>query len=128
MDIIKQGRLAMGGKLFLAFVMILLATFSGCSPQQENFVVQIVNDANGAFRENMLTCVTIPNGVTYIGEGAFAANKLTNIVIPNSVTRIGTWAFLENRFMVVSVPDTVTYICVEAFDRNVTLTRRTNDS
>ena len=46
------------------------------------------------YRRNDLTSVTIPNGVTSIGDSAFAwCTSLTSIVIPDSVTSIGTYAF-----------------------------------
>ncbi len=40
-----------------------------------------------------LTSITIPNGVTIIGEEAFLNTGLTSITIPNSVTTIGASAF-----------------------------------
>jgi hypothetical protein len=41
-----------------------------------------------------LTDITIPNGVTSIGDYAFSrCTSLTDITIPNSVTSIGNWAF-----------------------------------
>ena len=42
----------------------------------------------------LLTSISIPNSVTYIGENAFFnCSGLTSIVIPNSVTTIGPGAF-----------------------------------
>ena len=42
-----------------------------------------------------LTRVTIPEGVTKIGEGAFhGCSSLTSVTIPASVTSIGDWAFI----------------------------------
>jgi hypothetical protein len=50
-----------------------------------------------------LTSVTIPNGVTSIGEGAFANNRLTSITIPNSVTSIGKNAFMGNKLASITI-------------------------
>ena len=44
-----------------------------------------------------LTSVTIPDGVTTIGDAAFAGSGLTSVIIPNSVTTIGPSAFYECR-------------------------------
>ena len=61
--------------------------------------------------------VTIPNGVTSIGEGAFSGCRaLTSVTIPNSVTSIGNYVFsgcseLKN----VIIPDSVTNIGRFAF-------------
>ena len=49
------------------------ATFSKSS---ENYSVSKIGDS--AFMIKNLSSVTIPNGVTIIGESAFDANKLTN--------------------------------------------------
>ena len=47
-----------------------------------------------AFAECDVTTLTIPEGVTYIGESAFfACEKLKSVAIPNSVTEIGMSAF-----------------------------------
>ena len=42
-----------------------------------------------------MTSLTIPSGVTSIGESAFeGCSGLTSLTIPSSVTSIGYWAFL----------------------------------
>ncbi|MBQ8135234.1 MAG: leucine-rich repeat protein [Clostridia bacterium] len=44
--------------------------------------------------ENLITNVTIPNGVTTIGARAFQNNnKLNNVILPDSVTQIGRESF-----------------------------------
>ncbi len=46
------------------------------------------------YNEVLLTSVTIPNGVTTIGNEAFTfCSGMTSITIPNSVTSIGNTAF-----------------------------------
>ncbi|MDR0563268.1 MAG: leucine-rich repeat domain-containing protein, partial [Spirochaetaceae bacterium] len=54
-------------------------------------VVSIGNDAFLNCRE--LTGVTIPQGVSYIGNSAFGYSGLTSVTIPSSVTSIGNYAF-----------------------------------
>jgi hypothetical protein len=71
----------------------------------------------------MLTSVTIPNKVEYIGNEAFNDNALVNVTIPDSVTYIGTSAFLGlsadkiklgtgvSRYFVIDDDSIVGYIC-----------------
>ena len=63
------------------------------------------------------TSVTIPNGVTSIGEAAFGGcSGLTSVTIPNSVTSIGDRAFwFCGGLTSVSIPNSVTSIGEEAF-------------
>jgi predicted transcriptional regulator len=72
----------------------------------------------GAFAENKLTDVTIPNSVTAIGARAFSENQLTHLTIPNGVTAIGDWAFSGNRLTSVTIPNSVTVIGDSAFEVN----------
>jgi len=53
--------------------------------------------------EYLFTSVTIPEGVTSIGEKAFAGNKLTSVTIPNSVTSIGEKAFENNQLTSITI-------------------------
>lgn len=64
-----------------------------------------------------LPSITIPDGVTYIGNYAFHnCEKLVNVRIPNSVTYIGDYAFAHcYGFTHVTVPDSVTYLGRGAF-------------
>jgi len=71
-----------------------------------------------AFGGNLLTNVTIPNSVTYIGWGAFAQNQLTSVTIPNSVTHIGYSTFQMNQLTSVTIPNSVTRIRQNAFTQN----------
>ncbi|MDR0320242.1 MAG: leucine-rich repeat domain-containing protein [Treponema sp.] len=65
-----------------------------------------------------LTSVTIPYGVTKIGDGAFRDNQLTNIIIPDSVIEIGGLAFAGNQLISATLPNGITYIRWEAFAGN----------
>ena len=89
-----------------------------------------------------ITKITIPNGVTSIGEGAFSGcsnltsitigadvtsignsafyncTALTSITIPNSVTTIGGSAFAENQLTRVTIPNSVISIGDSAFYNN----------
>jgi len=71
-----------------------------------------------AFFDNELSSVIIPNTVTFIGDGAFSLNKLTSVVIPNSVTSIGGGAFASNQLTSVTIPNSVTSIGMYAFINN----------
>ncbi|WP_406035479.1 leucine-rich repeat protein, partial [Treponema saccharophilum] len=74
--------------------------------------------------DKSLTSVTIPSGVTSIGDYAFyGCTSLTSVTIPDSVTSIGRYAFecctsLTN----VTIPDSVTSIGNHAFFKCTSLT------
>lgn len=60
--------------------------------------------------------ITIPDGVTEIGDQAFINSALTSITIPNTVTLIGERAFLEaSALKGVVIPDSLTEIGIDAF-------------
>lgn len=67
--------------------------------------------------------VSIPVGVTEIGERAFECSSITSVIIPDSVTSIGECAFLCcNSLTSVTIPDGVTKIGDAAFARCPSLT------
>ena len=87
------------------------------------------SQGNGLLYEAYVTCrryiqidgkdiieITIPNGVTSIGDYAFyGCSSLTSITIPNSVTSIGNGAFLACSLTSVTIPNSVTSIGKLAF-------------
>lgn len=74
--------------------------------------------------ETGVTEVTIPDGVTGIGERAFHnCENLTNIIIPDSVTSIGDVAFAFCTSLTdITIPDSVIHIGGWAFDYCTSLT------
>ena len=80
--------------------------------------VAVKSIGDRAFKEKLLTSITIPNSVTSIGEMAFYNNKLTSVTLPNSVTSIGNRAFESNKLTSVTIPNSVTSIGLSAFSYN----------
>ena len=81
--------------------------------------------ANNLYVNDVLvTDLTIPNGVTSIGDAAFyRCTGLTYVEIPNSVTSIGGGAFSGCTGLAsVTIPDSVTSIGAGAFGRCTGLT------
>ena len=75
-----------------------------------------IGDRAFSWRES-LTSVTIPSSVTHIGDGAFSGcSSLTSITIPAGVTSIGDYAFAGCDSLVsVTIPSSVTSIGDSAF-------------
>ncbi len=66
----------------------------------------------------LMSSVTIPSTVTYIGKNAFwKCTNLTSVTIPSSVTTIGGYAFYgSSNLATVTIPNSVTSIGNDAFE------------
>ncbi|WP_205684072.1 leucine-rich repeat domain-containing protein [Cryobacterium aureum] len=68
-----------------------------------------------AFAINRLVSVDVPASVTTIGENAFYGNGMTSVTLHEGLTDIGAWAFGSNRLVSVDIPASVTTIGEAAF-------------
>ncbi|MBP6880317.1 leucine-rich repeat domain-containing protein [Candidatus Saccharibacteria bacterium] len=73
---------------------------------------------NGAFNDNSLTTLTIPNTVSTIGENAFSTNKLATVIIPNSVVALGRNSFSINDLTALTISNQITAIDSTTFAAN----------
>jgi hypothetical protein len=61
--------------------------------------------------------VTVPSGVTQIGDNAFSGKSaVTAVILPDTVTKIGSAAFSGTSVTSITIPKSVTDIHVFAFD------------
>ncbi|MEP5599544.1 MAG: leucine-rich repeat domain-containing protein, partial [Algibacter sp.] len=84
----------------------------------ETGISSVIDIKEGAFADNNLTSVTIPNTVISIGQSAFGNNDLTSVTIGNSVETIAYHAFADNDLTSVTIPNSVTSIGESAFANN----------
>lgn len=60
--------------------------------------------------------LTIPEGVTYIGQAAFYFTTMTSVSLPSTLTYIGGWSFQDcDGLESIGIPNGVTYIGDYAF-------------
>lgn len=69
------------------------------------------------YRQDTITKITIPVGITYIGDKSFnTTNNLVECIIPNSVTSIGNGAFSYCKSLIsVKIPESVIEMGQSAF-------------
>ena len=98
-------------------------TSEGCEGLADASGLVVVNGTVDWCRRNAAS-VTIPEGVTRIGDRAFSwCKRLTSVVIPEGVTSIGEKAFAGcMRLSSVTIPESVTSIGGGAFDGCESLT------
>ena len=102
--------------------------FSGTSLTSVTIPNGVTSIGQTAFYDcTSLTSVTIPNSVIGIGEAAFdECTSLTNVTIPNGVTSIGGAAFIDcTNLTSVTIPNGVIGIGEAAFDGCTSLTSMT---
>lgn len=71
----------------------------------------------GAFENNLLKSIKLPDGVWSVGESAFAHNQLTTVDL-NQVSAINAYAFSDNDITSLTIPENVTGIADYAFQNN----------
>lgn len=72
---------------------------------------------SGAFSMNIrMSSITIPEGVTEIGQTAFAGARLKSLTIPKSVTKIGRKAFHLHQMKSLTIPGNVKEVGESAFE------------
>lgn len=88
----------------------------------ENSALAIIDDY--AFSGNVTTNLSLPNGVTKIGEGAFYDSDLSTLTISenSSLQTIGRQAFVDSNIVSIYLPASLENIGVEAFKALASLT------
>ena len=66
------------------------------------------------YRNECLTCITLPESVTEIGAMAFPSNYLTEVNLPSSIRKIGANAFFYSRELKkVSIPSVEAWLNID---------------
>ena len=77
--------------------------------------VETINGLAFQFNKN-ISLLTLPNSVTYIGDGAFAQwNVLTNLTLGNGLKSIGEFSFFNNLITSLSIPKNLESIGLGSF-------------
>jgi hypothetical protein len=95
-----------------------------CGDEKELVIPNTINGlpvvyiGKGAFFENKLESVILPDCLESIGRIAFGKNELTNIIIPNSVVSINEEVFFYNKLENITISKTITRITANTFNSN----------
>ena len=81
---------------------------------------------DGAFENNALTSIVLPDTLREIGNSAFRNNQITSVTIPDGVTSIGDYAFANNPLTEVSIGPNTTYQS-NSFPSSAVITARVDD-
>jgi hypothetical protein len=92
-----------GGSIVIPPFSVSGVPVTAIGPEVFAEVASVNQSGYKTYKDGKITSVTIPNGITSIGDYAFVNNLLTSVTIPSSVTRIGTWAFAGNPLESITV-------------------------
>ena len=79
---------------------------------------KVVSIGGGAFREQKLKSVVLPDSVKTIGTFAFYNNELESVKLSNQVTIIKSYAFYINKIKSLELPESLTKLEFAAFGGN----------
>lgn len=63
----------------------------------------------GAFQNNALTTLELPDGVIYVGSYAFRTNQLTTVKLPKSLMCVASASFAQNNISTLKFPATTDF-------------------
>ena len=118
--IIKRGKCGKGAKRSEVTYILDengVLKISGTGRMRDFKSLNVTRDTLWRNKREMVSCVEIQNGVTYIGESAFdGCMKLGSVAVPNSVTSIGSWVFHDCQSLTsIVIPNSVISIGESAF-------------
>ncbi len=92
---------------------------------KENIITKVVFPRNitiipnGLFNDlKSLKEITIPDGVTTIGDHAFEGCSVQKVIFPSTLTTIGAYAFYDSGVITAELNEGITRICSYAFSKS----------